>query len=96
MANECACGTCENYLEKSTEQGMSIAVLKTRMDETKASVDELKKTHLPNIYESLNKINIKLVELGKNDIWSKLKTIVLIIASGIIGSMSTYIFLSKK
>ena len=68
-----------------------IAVLKEQMDETKECVKDMKNNHLPHIYDTLNKININLAKLG---IWDKLKSIALVISSGIIGAMAAYIFLN--
>ena len=68
-----------------------IAVLKEQMDETKEFVKDMKNNHLPHIYDTLNKININLAKLG---IWDKLKSIALVISSGIIGAMAAYIFLN--
>ena len=68
-----------------------IAVLKEQMDETKEFVKDMKNNHLPHIYDTLNKININLAKVG---IWDKLKSIALVISSGIIGAMAAYIFLN--
>ena len=70
---------------------LDIAVLKEQMDETKEFINEMKEKHLPHIYKTLNEINLKLAKLN---IWDKIKSISLIIASGLIGSMAAYIFLT--
>ena len=77
---------------KCKDKSIDIAVLKEQMDETKEFVKDIQETHLPHIYNSLNEINIKLAKLN---IWDKIKSIALIVASGVIGTLSTYIFLKS-
>lgn len=72
------------------EVNVNIAVLDNRVKSVENFVEEINKNHLPHIYKKLDTIDIKLAKLN---IWDKLKSIALIISSGIIGSLTTYIFL---
>lgn len=72
------------------ENKVDIAVLDNRVKAVENFVEEINKNHLPHIYEKLDNIDIKLAKLS---IWDKLKSIALIVSSGLIGTMATYIFL---
>lgn len=76
--------------KKCTEKETDVVILKEQMDETKEFIKDMKNNHLPHIYNTLNEISLKLAKLN---IWDKLKSVALIVASGIIGSMAAYIFL---
>ena len=76
--------------KKCKDNEANIAVLNTRVKSIESFVENMNKNHLPHIYEKLDNIDIKLTKLN---IWDKIKSIALIIASGIIGTLSTYIFL---
>ena len=72
------------------ETKVNIAVLDNRVKVIENFVEDINKNHLPHIYEKLENIDVKLAKLN---IWDKIKSISLITASGIIGTMATYIFL---
>ena len=74
-----------------TDNKIDIAVLDNRVKSVENFVREINNNHLPHIYEKLDTIDVKLAKLN---IWDKLKSIGLIIASGMIGTMATYIFLT--
>ena len=74
------------------EHKTKIAVLEEQMKSTKDFVSEMQSSHLPHIYSKLEEINIKLSKLN---IWDKIKSVALIAASGMIGTMATYIFLKS-
>mgnify|MGYP001597784430 CR=1 FL=1 len=76
--------------KKCKDEEIDVAVLQEQMNETKSFIKDMQVKHLPHIYTSLESINIKMSKLN---IWDKLKSISLIIASGMIGTMATYIFL---
>ena len=69
---------------------LNIAVLDNRVKSVEYFVKEMNENHLPHIYEALKQINNKIVSLN---IWDRIKSVALIVASGMIGAMGTYIFL---
>ena len=72
------------------ENKVDIAVLDNRVKSVENFVKDINTNHLPHIYEKLDNIDVKLAKLN---IWDKIKSIALIAASGMIGTMATYIFL---
>ena len=83
--------------KEEEKQDIEIAVLKEQFMEIKSSfveiklsIEEIKTKHLLHIYNSLNEINLKIATLS---VWDKIKSISLIAASGIIGSLLTYVLL---
>ena len=71
-------------------QNTDIATLKIEIGNIKEFVKEMNENHLPHINEKLDDIHSRISKLN---IWDKLKSITLMIATGIIGTLATYIFL---
>ena len=80
-------------MPKCKDKEIDIAVLQEQMNETKSFIKDMQDNHLPHIYISLESINLKMSKLN---IWDKIKSIALIVASSMIGTMATYIFLKNN
>ena len=78
--------------KKCKDKEVDVAILQEQMNETKQFIKDMQNNHLPNIYDGLKSLDLKVSKLG---IWDKIKSVMLYTSSVIIGSMATYIFLTK-